>query len=320
MDDKLKQSATGSEPTGHDGLENKWRHWLFFAGIVLVALMISAYSMYGILNTVKNSSDSKKSATQFPSAQNLVDQARINLKGKNQDITIADGMGGRTSTGFWAYGLPTLQPSGKKFKAFPASGAGAGYISDSETAKRNYQALESFFNKNNFTFVTSSRDQTGPISDNKDIVTYDWYGIYESNQIRCAIFDADATQTTVKNYVVGIGCADKSSYTDAANALQPFYDAYVAGTKKSVNNVVLGVPTLAKGADGYQYAIVYQENKSEFSGSFQGLYYMEPGKDWTIFTVTQGVPFCSSYDTSVLKKAFAGIKCYDNVRKVNSTL
>lgn len=300
---------------------------LTIALVVFVLLVIAAVIAFIVFNSYSNKkSDTTKpvAATHFASPEVLVTQAKATLDGAIVPAETMNGLGGTTASGFSTYSYPAYQVEGKAFKNLPESGTGAGYSGELSTAETNYKELVKFFETNHFTLSNESKDATGPISGSNE-VTFNSYAEYSSDDILCAIWNADASQTPLKTYIASIGCANKDSYKKAANSLQPFYDGY---TKQNATrkNLVFGDPVAAEGQDGYKNAVLYQEDPAEVDTSddrayFNGLYYQAPGSsEWKFFTGvgTGSLVNCTEFNSDVLKKAFHNLSCYDTAAKTTA--
>lgn len=305
------------------------KKWLV---IVVVLLLIAAIAgaVYYFVSLANSSKETNKTpvaqATKFSSPNALVTTAAAPLEGQMLDTKTATGLGGVTPNGVSTYSLPAYQVDGKKFKNQPVEGSGAGYYGNSATAKANYTLLTNFFKNNHFTQVTSRSDGTGPLSASSE-VTFVSYTEYGSDDMLCAVWNADATQTELKAYVASIGCATKESYKKAADTLDPFYTAYTKQNKDAAN-LVFGDPVLSNGKDGYKNVVMYQEDPRQVDSDadrayFSGFYYQAPNSnEWTFFTGVgiSNLLSCSAFNTSVLKQAFSGLNCYDDATKKSSTV
>lgn len=284
----------------------------FVLWLIVVAVVGFLIYTYVVMVSKPNTEHNETAAaTLFTAPKTLVNEVKPDLKDSQLVVTSTSGIGGKTANGFWAYGVPFYQAEGKRFKTQPAESVGVAYASDSKTAQMNYDVLTKFFADNNFTKLSSTSKKPGAIAKSNPDTTYVAYSEYESTQMLCAIYKADATKSVVKAYVVGLGCASKESYKTAAESLQPYYEAYAAIAKKPSNDMAFSLPVVKKATKGYEYATVYQEDPNQFTGGFNGFYYLAPHSTWDLFTLSQTTVACKAYDSAQLKKAFAGIKCYD---------
>ncbi|MDQ5982742.1 MAG: hypothetical protein QG549_739, partial [Patescibacteria group bacterium] len=139
------------------------------------------------------------------------------------------------------------------------------------------------------------------------------YATYESKNMLCMIWHADATSTEIGNHVSSIGCAEKSDYEKAAKELDPFFVAYKTGYSKSTKDLTLGFPYVEDGASGYKHAVLFVQDPTLLEGQqSEGLFYKSANdKDWRFFINARGVLNCIDYNTDVLKKAFTNLPCYD---------
>lgn len=294
--------------------------------VVVVLVIAAALTAILFLNkkTTKTTTNAPIAATHFASPDILVTQAKTSLSGAIVPTPTMNGLGGTTADGFSTYSYPAYQVEGKSFKNLPESGTGAGYSGELSIAEANYKELVKFFEANHFKASNTSKDTTGPISSSND-VTFHSYAEYSSDNLLCAIWNADASQTPLKTYIASIGCASKDSYQKAANSLQPFYDGY---TKQNAThkNLVFGDPVAAEGQDGYKNAVLYQEDPAEIDTSedrayFNGLYYQAPGSsEWKFFTGvgTGSLLNCTEFNTDILKKAFHNLNCYNTTAKATA--
>jgi hypothetical protein len=302
----------------------KSRKWLLIAAAIVVLVVGSGVAYYLLVmqpTGSKTTDDPLAAATKFSSPQELVSEVKPTLNGTVMLVAVGDGVSAETADGYGVYSAPSYLVPGKKFLSLPEAVDGAGYKGDSVAAAANYRSLVEFFETNKFKKIVENDGGVAPISA-YDTGVYVAYAEYESSDMLCAIRHADASQTGLKAHISGIGCAEKASYRAAADKLQPFYDAYADGESYK-EPVLLGGLVIQPGADGYQNAVVYIEDSSQFEAeeenqnySFKGLYYKAQGESkWIYYNGYEGDTssfFCSSYDSDVLKKAFKGIGCYDD--------
>lgn len=292
---------------------NPAKKWLV---IILAILLIAAIAWavyYFVSSAMVPKESAKDTPTHFASAKALVDQATQPLDGESVDVYLTNGLGGKTVDGLGVYGMASKKIGDRKFANLPTKSTGAGYRGDSATAAKDYAALVTFFKDNRFHLVSSGTDASGPISWTSDNISYISYATYSSDDVLCMVWHADASQTKIAAHVASIGCGDTSSYEAAAKELDAFYTAYAKSLTGDTNSggIVLGNPEVTKGADGYERAVLYQENPKELEDiQFEGLYYREVGqKDWSYFLGTHGLVYCSEFDTAAVQKAFKDTEC-----------
>lgn len=303
--------------------------------ILAILLLLAATAAWYFLihlpsQTKEDSKDGLAAATQFESATTLVNQVSPSLKGAVVDVREATGVSAVDDDGNYAYGAPIYKPSGALFGSLPLTVVGSGHLGNSVIANENYESLKDFFEENKFVKRFSAANEPGFVSDTDAPVTYNAYAEYESGTILCTIYNADATATSMKSHIASIGCAEKESYKQAAEALKPIHDAYLKGESGVSSNLVFGFLREEQGANGYKYVTIYQEDdKASFVGrdddpeSLTGLYYQAPGaSEWTYFMITpvDSQPSCASYNSEVLKTAFRGHECFDEATRKDSTV
>lgn len=312
-------------------LKKKWL-WVAIVSIVCIASATYAYFYLTTIVLVKTPDISKlqpvygvDDATTFESPRALVDTASADLGGIVSVPTV-NNYAGLDDQGVAVYKLPYYATTGKPFKNLPYKGSGIAYKGDLSQSEVNYTKLVNFFNQNNFKPIVSVGDETSYIAE--DIkVSFANYAIYESSEMVCSIWQADVSSiSTPGTNLVSIGCADKANYSIAANDIEPYYASYVKSNEKH-ENLLFGAPNLAAGAGGYQRTDIYQEDlgADAKSKSFVGLYYKVPGSStWNYFGQHGAQPnqltACNAFNTSELKKAFAGFGCYDTASKKNITV
>lgn len=298
---------------------SRWRKWLFLALIVLLMATIIGVVYYILAANLAPKEVKHNTPTQFASAQALINKATTNLKGESIEAYLRNGLGGKTVDGLGIYGMASEKVGNRKFANLPTKSNGAGYKGDSETASKNYSLLDTFFKDNHYNLVDSGTDASGPIAWTSPDITYVSYATYSSDDVLCMIWHADASQTSLASHVASIGCGDKSSYDEAAKALDPFFAAYTKGENDPADDIVLAMPETGNGTDGYKYAILLQEDPSQLDQQFEALYFQAQGAtEWTYFSGAHGIISCSEFNSDTLKKAFHGIDCYDDATKKNS--
>lgn len=302
-------------------------------GIAIIGAGIAA--VYFLLlqqpaQTDKNT-DPLAVATKFDSPQALVDAIEPDLKG--QVLIVAKesrGLSAADAEGYGIYAPPVYREEGEKFGNLPLEASGVGYKSNSEVAKSNYEAMLQFFKDNRFKQIVNKKNVTG-IASATESANYESYAEYESLDMVCAIRHTDASGTTLKSHATDVGCASKASYRAAADRLQVFYTAYTAENPDKNNNLTFGFVDQGKGKDGFEYALLYQQDQSQFTeeddslvGGLIGYYLRESGDDkWHYFMGIQsgiGLLECSEFDSDALKSAFSGLPCFDEVAGKKSSI
>lgn len=151
---------------------------------------------------------------------------------------------------------------------------------------------------------------------NKDTIGADEYADdhYQSSTVVCSLTKASTSPITLE-------CADKTDYAKIVTAVSPFAQAYVAGNPSvQADSLIYGAPTLTSGTTGYQNAQLSIGSYNSLVGGSVGLFYRENSGNWKYFMSTQGMINCDMYNTSELRAAFNGEKCYDSSAKVESTV
>lgn len=330
--DELNSSETEDAPST-ETIENstsspnavdkprKSKLWLIILAVtvVLAGAVIALYYFFFMPESEQQSTVQQSKVLSFSSEQEIIDHVNTDLKGNKQVVTQTDGLGGQTKEGYIVYSPPAYKVPNADYKVLPVSSSGVGFVSDEDTARTNYSETEEFFKQNGFNAQNAVNDISGVISEDYQDVPFLFYSEFVSDDYLCAMFLADATSTPLKGHLYGVGCASMSSYDEASAALEPFYDAYVEADRDPADNAVFGLPTVQQGASNYEYAVVYQQDEGEYIGSLDGYYYHKVGEDrWTFFLITQGVPYCSVFDTKEAKQAFKGMKCFDEDAKTES--
>ena len=291
---------------------NKW-FWIGLVAFVLLLAGLTYFLVMMIVPKTADSDDSLSKSTRFASSKALVEIASPELRGATVNIASYDGQGGKTAEGLGAYGIASYTTGGRKYSNLPTNSYGSSYKGDSQQASRNYETLVAFFKKNKFKEISSGTDASGPIAWTSANIKYISFATYESVNLVCMIWHADATATLFASHVTSLGCADKESYAKAAERLDEFYAAYTKGESDPADRIVLGDPRSGdSNTKGYRVAVVYQEDPSQLDVQFEGLYLKKPGeKDWTYFMGSQGWLDCTEFNTDDFKKAFSGFNCYD---------
>lgn len=286
--------------------------------VVLVATIVAVVATVYVLSFAlsqanKKSTDDLAASTYFKSPTLLVDSAKTAAGGQVLQTAISNGLGGKTLDGYGTYGVPAYRVSNRDYVNLPTQSHGIGYKGSAETEAANYKAFISFFQKNKFKLVSSGQDKAGPLSYGDNLVNYINYATYESKNMLCMIWHADATGTEIASHVSSIGCADKADYEKAAKELDPFFAAYIVGVGKSSKDLTLGFPYVEDGASGYKHAVLFVQDPTLLDGKqSEGLFYRAASdKDWRFFINARGVLNCTDYSTDVLKKAFTNLPCYE---------
>ena len=144
---------------------------------------------------------------------------------------------------------------------------------------------------------------------------------YASKDITCNVND-QKPYTSTEQYRSVIGCANTEDYLANAKIDSPFYDAYVADTSNDKNNLLFDVAAIKPSqTPGFKIATVGVGGSGYGSiGGFAALFYQTPDTIWHFFTGTQAQIPCIRFDTTDLKKAYAGESCYDATKKSATVL
>lgn len=318
-------------PYGRPPKSNK-KLLVIVAAVVVLLIAAGVAAVYFFLlqqpSRTNTDADPLAVATKFASPQTLVDAVEPDLDGTLVEVKSSTGVSAVDSEGIYAYGAPVYKADGAKFSVLPLEMTGTAYKSDLVTAEKNYEALKQFFESNKFVKKFSDANAPGTVSDINDAVNYVTYAEYESSNLLCAIRHADATATKASAHIVGVGCADKASYSKAVTKLQPFYKAYTDSGSIFSDNLVFGFLEEVERTNGYKYAKIYQEDDKQFdtvddAKQLTGLYIQSPGKsDWSYFTVftVDTVPMCATYNSDILKNVFKGFNCYDEAAQKYATV
>jgi len=281
-------------PIRQPGRSKKPLYWALMAFVVVLIAAGVAFYFLVVAKPVKETPVASTSPTPTPTkvftAESLVEEISAHLKGTPVEIAKSDGTRGDTATGQTVYQTAYYQAPDMQFKTTPLKSFGVSTRGTQEAITADYATITTFLTDHKFTSVSG---ETGVAS-----------GTYTSEKIVC--FIDNPALSDVKTDVVGLGCADVSSYEAAATALEPFYSAYTASVDAKTHPVSLqmSAPVISDGSAGYKNASVGMNN-------FVGLFYQEPSKDWVFFMSVQNELSCDKFNTDVLKKSFAGQKCFD---------
>lgn len=276
-----------ASPKGDLHLKRRSALWGWLAVVVIIAVIAAlvAAIYYGIMvqrSSDEAQNDAASTPTHFDSSGVLVNQATQNLAGLLLDATTINGVGGSTADGYMAYSTPRYRVAGYKFDVLPLESMGAGYKGNSVVAEVNYKKLKSFFEANKFKKVASEDSVVAPINWSHEVAEYVSLIRYESDEILCVIWHADASSTALGEHVTSIGCGDKSSYEAAAKFIDPLYVAYKQKVSKPSDQLLLGVNDAAD-SNGTQKVTLYQEDPGSSEESFfLGQYTQKSGENtWT---------------------------------------
>jgi len=308
----VENTQTPVVTTGHVWYKKRLLYVLLVATVVAVVVTVYVLNL-ALSQANKKSTDDLSASTYFKSPALLVDSAKTAATGQVLQTVISNGLGGKTLDGYGTYGVPAYRVGDRDYVNLPTQSHGTGYKGDADAETANYNAFVNFFKKNKFKLVSSGQDKAGPLSYSDNLVNYIDYATYESKNMLCMIWHADATSTEIGNHVSSIGCAEKSDYEKAAKELDPFFVAYKTGYSKSTKDLTLGFPYVEDGASGYKHAVLFVQDPTLLEGQqSEGLFYKSANdKDWRFFINARGVLNCTDYNTDVLKKAFTNLPCYD---------
>ena len=255
--------------------------------------------------TASTSQSSTSTAMDTVSSLKALVDARLIASDNGYD---AENGGAKNSKKESIYSTNFYKPTGYNFTTAPktATGFGSQYPSSS-AASDDYQKLTAYLTDHGF---SSSDAKTGMPGE-----TYQAYGTYVSSSAVCYTnrYTLEPNKTTNG---VCVGCADISSYIDAAKDVQPFYDAYIAVAKNAAGDnteLILSNPKIRDGVNGYKNAQLVTNDAAD-------LFYKVPGKDWQFYMSLQQGPICNEVNTPELRMAFAGSYCYSTTANEDSTV
>jgi hypothetical protein len=282
--------------------------------IIAVVVLLGAGGAAAYYYLVPGKSQSEAAATTSPSpaasktptpsltAATLVPDVKAALKSSAVTLTYKTGSW-EAPDGTVVAGLPTYTMKGYDFLTAANKGVGAGVSSktaDKAAIDADYAAAGDLLQAKGLKIKGSpSVYESG-----------DKGSIYASDDIVCSL----EVMYALRGYnYLGVACGDMADYAAGYKVAKQFYDPYIAANPNQKTNsdgqapLTFGQPEIKDGIDGYKNAWV---NITRMTGA-AGLFYQEPGKDWKYFTGTQQDLECTQYDTTVLKKAFAGTQCFD---------
>lgn len=304
--EQKQESSSGPAVSSQSKKSNKKLKVAFFGLIFLILAGTAAYFAYTYFNKPAEQHNTTPAMTDFDSASAIIALVKPELRGVEENIDIATGLGGVTKDGYGLYGVAPHKVGDRAFENLPAESVGVAFGSDSMQAEKNYNAITDFFNENHVKRVSSGDNTPGAISGDAEEADYVSYAVYETKGQLCMAWHVDASGTPVGSHVASLGCADKSSYDESAKALDDFFAAYSKSVQAPYDDLVLGSPVTGTGAEGYEHAVVHHEDGEQF----EGLYYRAKGESaWTYFLGVQGVAPCSEFTDEVVKKAFQGFEC-----------
>jgi hypothetical protein len=301
-----KQEASSTPVTSGSSKKTNKKKGIFISLLVLILLGVGTYFAVAYFNKPAEQQNTTPAMTNFDSADAIIALVKPELQGTEENIDVATGLGGTTKDGYGLYGIASYKVGDRVFENQPTQSTGVAFGSDSRQAEENYNTITDFFNANHVKRLMSGKDTPGSISQDAEEADYLSYAVYETAGQLCMAWHVDASGTPVGSHVASLGCADKSSYEDSAKALDDFFAAYSKSVQAPYDDLVLGSPVTGVGAEGYEHAVVHQEDGEQF----EGLYYRAKGEtNWTYFLGVQGIAPCSEFTDDTVKKAFQGFEC-----------
>jgi len=143
---------------------------------------------------------------------------------------------------------------------------------------------------------------------------------FESDFIVCNLRNAPILDIKITNSNnLEVNCANKSDFSKNTQEIMKFADAYLA-KKTSDKDLVFSSPNAQKSSvDKYQNALL-NVAELDFAQISKGMFYQEPGKNWSFLTITTNINglSCSEYSTEASMNAFVGYNCVDDTSKKSS--
>lgn len=148
-------------------------------------------------------------------------------------------------------------------------------------------------------------------------VTATNYYRFTTASYTCGLQESNTTSQggAIDGATIAVTCSTYTTYQANAEVQKPFYAAYTS-SQDATPDTMLGLPTTKPSTTaGYMTAQLPLSNDSNMVGSAIGLFYQTPDKTWHFFTGTQQALSCTSYNTTDLKKAYAGETCLGTANK-----
>lgn len=297
-----------------------------FFVVVLVILFIlglgggAAYFYYSATKKTEVKQAATTSPQPVPSktpkaigAQELVGDIKNAMKSTPVEVVTTkkqDDNLGTIADGTVVYSIPAYQLADYQYSTYPAVGYGIA-VSTPEDDKTGVDADYD-------TAISLMKDQGMTAKEKTTVDGEDRRSaLYANSTMVCSI----DTEYKLRGYnYTGIACADMTSYQEGAKNAEPFFKAlnYTESALKDIEknglSLIIGTPKIDSGVNGYKHA---SANVLTGSGA-SALFYQTPGQEWKYFMSTQGALSCTEYDTSELKKAFAGTECSDTSDKLTT--
>lgn len=274
--------------------------------VIIVAVAAGILYWFSIRNEPRTDSANKPAAAR-PYQQIVADPA-FAIEGEHITTNEVAAIGGQAEDGMLLYDFAPYQVSGTNFYTLPKTGDGkAVAVSDVES---RYSAVAKSFQGKGFKLLSDDTTMAGGLTLHPS-ATIAAYAVYASDQTVCSL-----SQLVLKSAqdarLIGMGCADITSYKEASVIATPFYTAYVKSHPDSTQNkLVIGSPDIQKGKNGKNRAVVFQKDMKEPSNTGVHLYYTATDGDSWIFLASapSGLLDCSAFSSTELKAAFAGSRC-----------
>lgn len=229
-------------------------------------------------------------------ARSVVHAVSQNVRGDVLKITKSSAKNGLTSTGNVAYSASYYSTNDGKYQTQPDKLYGMAVVGELDEMNQTYESLGSFLKANSFVLQESYNGQEGE--------SFIQQSQYVSSDVVCHISESSLLETEINALSVGIGCADIASYKRVAAQVEPYYDLFAEANPKQAAGLYIDTPTISEGKTGYRNAVVLVDD-------YAALFYKTPSGDWKYFTSVSQMPYCSFYNTTDLRKSFAGQACYD---------
>lgn len=279
---------------------NRWEKLTLTAVSCAVVIV---FVVLGIMAIPRKDKDDSSHSANDVSAKLIIDDLSTKLQGETLRIKETSPKNGLTATGHIAYSASYYGAG--EFQTLPDRLYGVAVQGSLDMTNSDYEGTVAYMIAKGFTEHESYIGQEGE--------TFLRQASYQSDSVVCHVSQVSLVDTQIGNLAVGVGCADTSSYARTASIVKPFYDAFADANPEQSKGLYIAAPDINNGKDGYKNAIVLIDD-------FAALFYKQPNSDWQYFTSVEQMPFCSFYNTTVLRKSFSGQPCYDLDKQKQVTL
>lgn len=290
------------------------KKWPIVAAFIVLLVVIAGIVLWLATKTTNQKSTDVQEERVIPYDLYLSDILE-KTKAESTVATKVTSLGGHSREGLLIYDFAPHKVEGAEFKSLPMTGNGLGMsFADAAMADQAIKDAITVLTGAGFSQVSDKTSDAGGLASQNTAVLAS-YAIYKSDDTVCSLAHL-TSKSTPAEHGLAVGCAEISTYVQAAKVTKPFYEAF-GDSSSQKTSMVMSPPVITNGAVGTQRAIVHQKPADQSTAGDVALYYRGYANGtWRyLTTAANGTVPCAAFITDEQKSAYKGYGCYDEAQK-----